>query len=60
MLAMGTGIGGHVRSDQIDPGLIERRPTIFLDEPGGVFDVCPYPVAKLNLCWTVEYVNPAA
>ena len=50
-----------MRSGQIDPGLIKRTPhKVSADSLWAGFEACPYPVAKVDLSWTVDYVNPVA
>jgi signal transduction histidine kinase len=50
-----------VRSGQLDPDFVRRNsPEVSAVALRSLFHSCPYPVAKLDLNWRVEYVNPAA
>jgi signal transduction histidine kinase len=48
-------------SGQTNFGVFMGRPQSVSFAPlWAAFDVCPYPIAKLDLGWKVEYANPAA
>lgn len=50
-----------MRSGHIHPDIVRRSSSeISASTLRSLFHSCPYPVAKLDLAWRVEYVNPAA
>jgi signal transduction histidine kinase len=62
MILMGSpSEGKNVRSGQMHSEIVRRNaPEVSAVALQSLFHSCPYPVAKLDLSWRVEYINPAA